>query len=105
LLSRKAVLHKEIDETDVYECLKTLGYTVEHTTDATQKAVESNSKSTKNFDMLVDMVAQYYSISVQDLKSESRKKEITNARQILMLLAKKYFQRTLERIGDYFGGK
>jgi chromosomal replication initiator protein len=51
------------------------------------------------------MVAQYYGLSVQELKSESRKKEITNARQILMLLAKKYFQWTLERIGDHFGGK
>jgi chromosomal replication initiator protein len=51
------------------------------------------------------MVAQYYGISVQELKSESRKKEITNARQLLMLLAKKYFNRTLERIGDHFGGK
>lgn len=105
LLSRKAVLHKDVDEADVYECLKTLGYAVEHSADATQAAVDSNTKSKKNFDMLVDMVAQYYSISVQDLKSESRKKEITNARQILMLLAKKYFQRTLERIGDHFGGK
>jgi len=105
LLSRKAILHKEIDEKDVYECLKTLGYTVEHSTDATQAAVQSNTKWTKNFDLLVDMVAQYYGISVQELKSESRKKEITNARQILMLLAKKYFQRTLERIGDHFGGK
>lgn len=105
LLSRKAVLHKEVDEQDVYECLKTLWYKVEHTADATQTAVASNTKWTKNFDLLVDMVAQYYGISVQELKSESRKKEITNARQILMLLAKKYFSWTLERIGDHFGGK
>ncbi len=105
LLSRKAILHKELGQEDVYECLKTLGYTVEHSADATQAAVASNTKWTKNYDLLVDMVAQYYWISVQELKSESRKKEITNARQILMLLAKKYFQRTLERIGDHFGGK
>ncbi|MEI7557873.1 MAG: helix-turn-helix domain-containing protein [bacterium] len=51
------------------------------------------------------MVAQYYGISVQELKSDSRKKEITNARQLLMLMAKRYFQWTLERIGDHFGGK
>jgi len=44
LLSRKAILHKELDQTDVYECLKTLGYTVEHSTDATQAAVQSNTK-------------------------------------------------------------
>lgn len=105
LLSRKAVLHKDIEDTDVYECLKTLGYKIEHTADETQAVVESNSKSAKNFDALVHMVAQYYGIAVQDLKSESRKKEITNARQMLMFLAKKYFDWTLERIGDYFGGK
>lgn len=105
LLSRKAILHKDVEDTDVFECLKTLGYKVEHTEDETQAVVESNSKSVKNFDALVTMVAQYYGVAVQDLKSDSRKKEITNARQMLMLLAKKYFDRTLERIGDHFGGK
>lgn len=105
LLSRKAILHKDIEQQDVFECIKTLGYAIEHTTDATQAAVALNTKWTKNFDLLVDMVAQYYGISVQELKSEARKKEITNARQILMLLAKKYFQWTLERIGEYFGWK
>ena len=105
LLSRKAILHKDVEENDVYECLKTLWYKIEHTADATQAAVQSNTKWTQNYDLLVDMVAQYYGISVQELKSESRKKEITNARQLLMLLAKKYFSWTLERIGDHFGGK
>jgi chromosomal replication initiation ATPase DnaA len=44
------------------------------------------------------MVANYYSISVAELKSDSRKKEITTARQILMYIAKKHFRRTLEKI-------
>jgi chromosomal replication initiator protein len=51
------------------------------------------------------MAAQYYNLSVADLKSDSRKKEITVTRQVLMLLAKRYFGWTLEKIGDYFGGK
>ena len=51
------------------------------------------------------MVCEYYAISVNEIKSDARRKEITNARQILMLIAKKYFNRTLEKIGDYFGGK
>lgn len=105
ILSRKAILHKDVEEQDVFECLKTLWYKVEQSADATQAAVESNTKWTKNYDLLVDMVAQYYWLSVQELKSESRKKEITNARQLLMLMAKKYFSWTLERIGDHFGGK
>ena len=44
------------------------------------------------------MIANYYSISVAELKSDSRKKEITTARQILMHIAKKHFRRTLEKI-------
>ena len=51
------------------------------------------------------MVANYYSISIAELKSGSRKKEITTARQILMLIAKKHFKRTLEKIWTYFGWK
>ena len=51
------------------------------------------------------MVANYYSISVAELKSDSRKKEITTARQILMLIAKKHFRRTLEKIWMYFWWK
>ncbi|MDR2190146.1 MAG: hypothetical protein LBP53_02955 [Candidatus Peribacteria bacterium] len=51
------------------------------------------------------MVANYYALSVAELKSSSRKQEVSTARQVLMLLAKKYFKRTLEKIGEYFGGK
>lgn len=51
------------------------------------------------------MVAEYYNISIADLKSDSRKKEISTSRQLLMYLAKEYFNWTLEKIGDYFGGK
>ena len=64
-----------------------------------------NWKSQKNFDTIVEMVANYYSISVAELKSNSRKKEITTARQILMHIAKKHFKRTLEKIWMYFWGK
>jgi chromosomal replication initiator protein len=65
---------------------------------STFDAVNQNSKSQKNFDTIVEMVANYYSISVAEIKSDSRKKEITTARQILMLIAKKHFNRTLEKI-------
>lgn len=65
-------------------------------------ANSQNTNSVQNFSDLVDMVAAYYDIAVVDLKGESRKKEITTARQILMLLAKKHFGWTLEKIGDFF---
>ncbi|HMT27001.1 MAG TPA: helix-turn-helix domain-containing protein [Candidatus Absconditabacterales bacterium] len=51
------------------------------------------------------MVGDYYSIATSDIKGDSRKKEHSLARQMLMYIAKKHFSRTLEKIGDYFGGK
>ena len=104
LLTRKKLSWNEISEDDVYACLQTLGYSTQHHM-STFDAVNQNWKSQKNFDTIVEMVANYYSISVAELKSDSRKKEITTARQILMLIAKKHFRRTLEKIWMYFGWK
>ena len=103
LLTRKNLSWKEISEDDVYSWLKTLWYSIEQPN--IWNPNERNGKSQKNFDTIVEMVANYYSISVAELKSDSRKKEITTARQILMLIAKKHFRRTLEKIWMYFGWK
>ena len=103
LITRKQILWRDVTEEDVYSCLKTLGYYVDETSPSAQM-MKGNVKSSKNFDTLVEMVAQYYDISVAEIKSESRKKQITQARQMLMFLAKKYFSWTYERIGDYFWG-
>lgn len=104
LLTRKKLSWNEISEDDVYACLWTLWYSTQHHM-STFDAVNQNPKSWKSFDTIVEMVANYYSISVAEIKSDSRKKEITTARQILMLIAKKHFNRTLEKIWMYFWGK
>ena len=104
LLTRKKFSWNEISEDDVYECLWTLWYSTQHHM-STFDAINQNPKSWKSFDTIVEMVANYYSISVAEIKSDSRKKEITTARQILMLIAKKHFNRTLEKIWMYFWGK
>ena len=103
LLTRKNLSWNEMTEEDVYTCLQTLGYSAKPTN--IWNPNDRNWKSQKNFDTIVEMVANYYSISVAELKSDSRKKEITTARQILMLIAKKHFRRTLEKIWMYFGWK
>jgi len=104
LLTRKKLSGQDLTEKDVHAALQTLWYN--HTNPvATEHAGDQNTKSQQSFDHIVELVANYYNLSVADLKSDSRKKEITTARQILMLIAKKYFKRTLEKIWDYFGGK
>jgi chromosomal replication initiation ATPase DnaA len=51
-----------------------------------------------SFSKVVDFVSKYYSISVSDLKSESRTRAISQARQMLMSIAKNHFNWTLEKI-------
>ena len=101
LSTRKAFSWNEVSEDDIYACLETLGYNPM----TWWNTNNFNTKSQKNFDTIVEMVANYYWISVAELKSDSRKKEITTARQILMYIAKKHFRRTLEKIWMYFGWK
>jgi len=105
LITKKKFMKTELTELDVISALKTLWYNTEKSVSSTERALQSNTKSLQNFKNLVDMVAQYYNISVSELKSDSRRKEITVARQLLMVFAKQYFSWTLTKIGDYFGGK
>ena len=105
MLTRQQLSGQEISHQDVLDTLTTLGFAVDPSTPNVENLLKQNKKSTKNFDTLVEIVAEYYNIAIADLKSDSRKKEITTARQILMYIAKQHFNWTLEKIGDYFGGK
>ena len=102
ILTKKHLLKTEIDRDVVTDCLRTMGY--KFTTKSDQYAVTSTRNET-SFNKCVDFVAHYYNISVTDLKGETRRKEISLARQMLMTIAKKHFNRTYEAIGMFFGGK
>ncbi len=105
ILTRKKIMNTEVSEPDIFNALKTLWYKLEEDTRLPEAQAQVYTKSVSNFTGLVEYVAKYYNIWVSELKSDSRRKEITNARQLLMLLAKKYFNRTLEKIWDFFGWK
>ncbi len=52
-----------------------------------------------------EAVAEYYSITVSDLKSPKRNHEITVPRQIAMFLTREMMGLSLTKIGDAFGGR
>ena len=105
LISRRKMFW-ELTEADVYDTLETLWYKKSKINEITPEvASRHNTKSVKNFNEIVEYVANYYDIPVSEIKWKSRKKEISIARQMLMQIAKKYFNWTLEKIGDYFWGK
>jgi len=105
ITKKKLMSWHDLSTEDVISALKTLGYSTEKSKSSRDQVIQSNTKSIQNYSNLVDMVAQYYNIAIVDLKWGSRRKEITVARQILMLLAKDYFDWTLTKTWDYFGGK
>ncbi|MDP8252800.1 MAG: chromosomal replication initiator protein DnaA [Candidatus Kaelpia aquatica] len=50
-------------------------------------------------------VAQFFDLSVEDLKSKSRKKNIVLPRQIAIFFARKYTDLSLNDVGQAFGGR
>lgn len=54
---------------------------------------------------ILQVVSQELKISLEDLKSSSRRREISTARQIGMYLMRQHTELSLPRIGEEFGGK
>lgn len=51
------------------------------------------------------LVCEYFELPQEMLKSKSRKRELVQARQISMYLAKNHTKASLKSIGQYFGGR
>ena len=58
-----------------------------------------------SIDYLQKVVTEHYNVSLESLKSKTRKKEIVIARQVAMYLAKQYTNHSLKSIGHYCGGR
>ncbi len=56
-------------------------------------------------DSVQEAVADYFKVTIIDLKSKSRKKELVYPRQIAMFLAKEKTELSLKSIGYHFGGR
>jgi chromosomal replication initiator protein len=51
------------------------------------------------------IVCEYFSVSYEKLLHKTRKREIVQARQITMFLAKSFTKNSLKTIGEHFGGR
>lgn len=72
------------------------------------KVIGNNSAITKKeltIDSILDTVCHYYDIDVKDIQTKSRKREIVQARQICMYIAKQHLDLSLSQIGAYIGGR
>jgi chromosomal replication initiator protein len=58
-----------------------------------------------SIEYLHKIVTQHFNVSLESIKSKTRKKEIVIARQVAMYLAKQYTNHSLKSIGQYCGGR
>jgi len=79
------------------------------TTDLAAEALKSlnlvNASDTITIPVIQNRVADYFHVSLKDLKGKKRKKMIVMPRQIAMYLSRELTEASLPRIGNEFGGK
>jgi len=67
--------------------------------------VTDEARLSSDFDTIVRCVGKYYSYKLEDLRSKSRNKDISFARQVAMFLMKKTTNKSLRDIGEFLGGR
>ena len=67
--------------------------------------VKISKKGAVTVELIQKVVSEYYKIGFQDLNSKSRKRNIVQARQMVMHLAKKHTNHSLSEIGFILGKK
>ncbi len=66
--------------------------------------IKTSSKEI-TIDSIQKMVCEYFDVAYDKLLAKTRKREIVQARQITMFLAKSFTKNSLKTIGEHFGGR
>ena len=65
----------------------------------------SKEKPSVTIDLIKKVVAEYYSVKLDDMTAKIRTREIATARQVAMYLARELTSSSLPKIGEEFGGR
>ncbi len=67
--------------------------------------IVDDARLSSDFDTIVRCIGKYYSYKLEDLRSKSRNKDVSFARQVAMFLMKKTTNKSLRDIGEFLGGR
>ncbi|MFZ5559319.1 MAG: chromosomal replication initiator protein DnaA [Patescibacteria group bacterium] len=69
------------------------------------KTIISNPQKRTNYKKIIETVADFYDININDLVNRSRKKEIVKPRQVVMYLMREELKNSYPAIGDKLGDR
>ncbi|MCI6858115.1 MAG: chromosomal replication initiator protein DnaA [Eubacterium sp.] len=87
----------------VFANLEKKPVTLELAENALKDTIECKKEITPQ--LIMEVVAEHYNITVSDILSKKKNKEIANPRQICMYLARKYTDYSLQSIGKAMGNR
>jgi chromosomal replication initiator protein len=78
---------------------------VELASEALKDIISKKQSKQVTVDLIQEVVANYYSLRIEDFKSARRTRNVAFPRQIAMYLARKITDMSLPKIGEEFGGR
>ena len=88
-----------------YSSLTNREVTVDLATEALKDIISNKQNKSITIDLIQDVVATYFNLRVEDLKSQRRTRNVAYPRQIAMYLSRKLTDMSLHKIGEEFGGR
>jgi chromosomal replication initiator protein len=79
--------------------------TLEQAVQAIKDLISPNENKEITPEYILETVCQHYNVPIEDLKSQKRNKGIAYPRQVVMYLARKYTDASLQTIGKLLGGR
>ncbi len=85
--------------------IMSVNVTLDTARQALQNIIQPGAVKELDIPLIMEIVANYYNVTVNDLKSKQRSQRIVEPRQISMYLCRKKLNKTLKEIGSAFGGR
>ncbi|WP_127837501.1 chromosomal replication initiator protein DnaA [Clostridium prolinivorans] len=90
---------------NAYSSLTNKDITVDLAAEALKDIISNKPEKKINIDLIMDVVANYYGLRIEDFKSQRRTRNVAFPRQIAMYLCRKLTDTSLPKIGEEFGGR
>ncbi|MEG1004028.1 chromosomal replication initiator protein DnaA [Clostridium sp.] len=88
-----------------YSSLTNREITVDLASEALKDIISKKQGKHITIEIIQDVVANYFNLRVEDLKSQRRTRNVSYPRQIAMYLSRKITDMSLPKIGEEFGGR